>query len=72
MLDSSFLQIGSRPQFFIDDLVIESAQDMTRRHHKPQKVGDAPRHSTREKANARERAARRTRIVRSDRFDSGQ
>jgi hypothetical protein len=42
MLDSSFLHIGSRPQFFIDDLVLESAQDLTRRHYKPQKVGDAP------------------------------
>jgi hypothetical protein len=42
MLDSSFLQIGTKPQFFIDDLVIESVQDMTRRHHQPQKTGDGP------------------------------
>lgn len=42
MLDSSFLQVGSRRQFFFDNLLIESAQDLTRRHHAPTRVGDQP------------------------------
>lgn len=42
MLDSSFLRIGSRRQFFFDNLVIASAQDLTRRHHAPRRASDEP------------------------------
>ena len=42
MLDASFLTIGSRRQFFFDNLVIASAQDLTRRHHSPQRVSNEP------------------------------
>ena len=42
MLDSCFLQIGSKRQFFFDDLVIASAQDLTRRHHRPRKDPGGP------------------------------
>jgi len=42
MLDSSYLQIGARRQFFFDDLVIASAQDLTRRHHMPRRTCDGP------------------------------
>ena len=42
MLDSSYLRIGSRRQFFFDDLVIDSAQDLTRRYHAPERATDRP------------------------------
>lgn len=35
LADSTMLQIGSAKQFFFDDLIIESAQNLTRRVHKP-------------------------------------
>lgn len=41
-LDSTWLQIGSRRQFFFDDLMLEQVQDVTRRHHRPRKVAPEP------------------------------
>ena len=32
-LDSTWLNIGSREQFFFDDLMLELIQDVTRRYH---------------------------------------
>ena len=42
MLDATMLQIGSRRQFFFDDLVIESTQDLTRRFHTPNRHPQSP------------------------------
>lgn len=42
MLDASLLHIGSRRQFFFDDLVIDTVQNLTRRHHSPEKRGQEP------------------------------
>lgn len=41
-LDSTYLVIGTRRQFFFDDCMIEQVQDLTRRYYRPAKVGDAP------------------------------
>lgn len=42
LLDSTYLMVGTRRQFFFDDLLIEQAQDVTRRYHHPQKVSLEP------------------------------
>ena len=42
MLDATMLQIGSRRQFFFDDLAIESTQDLTRRFHRPERHPAGP------------------------------
>ena len=42
MLDASFLQIGSRRQFFFDDLVIDTVQDLARRYYSPERRGVEP------------------------------
>ena len=41
-LDSTYLMIGNRRQFFFDDLLIEQFQDLTRRTHAPEKVSSDP------------------------------
>ncbi len=41
-LDSTWLQIGNRRQFFFDNLMVEQAQDVTRRYHRPRRVADKP------------------------------
>ncbi len=41
-LDSTWLQIGDRRQFFFDDLMLEQVQDVTRRFYSPEKVSDKP------------------------------
>ncbi len=41
-LDSTWLQIGSRRQFFFDDLMLEQVQDVTRRHFRPEKITPEP------------------------------
>ncbi len=41
-LDSTWLNVGTRRQFFFDDLMLDQAQDVTRRHHHPQRVSDEP------------------------------
>jgi len=40
--DASRLHIGPRKQFFFDDLIVESVQNLARRVHSPQKVEQAP------------------------------
>ena len=42
LLDSSYLRGGARRQFFFDNLVIEQAQNLTRRYYSPEKVCDRP------------------------------
>ena len=42
MLDASLLDIGPKRQFLFDDLVIESVQNLTRRYHSPEKMGQHP------------------------------
>ena len=41
-LDSTWLHIGGRRQFFFDDLMLEQAQDVTRRYYQPERVTDQP------------------------------
>src|SRR5688500_12409715 len=41
-LDSTWLNIGSRRQFFIDDLMLAQVQDVTRRHYRPERVSPKP------------------------------
>ena len=41
-LDSTLLNIGTRRQFFFDDLMLEQVQDVTRRYYHAQKVSDRP------------------------------
>jgi hypothetical protein len=40
--DSVYLRIGSRRQFFFDDLLLEQTQNLTRRFHSPEPVMDQP------------------------------
>jgi len=40
--DAIRLQIGERKQFFFDNVVVESVQNLTRRLHSPRKEGHAP------------------------------
>lgn len=40
--DSIYLRVGSRRQFFFDDLLLEQTQNLTRRFHSPQPAGDLP------------------------------
>ena len=40
--DSVYLRVGNRRQFFFDDLLLEQTQNLTRRFHSPQPVGDRP------------------------------
>ena len=42
MLDSTVYHIGDDPQLFVDVILIEAAQGLTRRWHKPQRHGDGP------------------------------
>lgn len=37
-LDSTWLQVGDRRQFFFDDLMLEQVQNVTRRYYSPEKV----------------------------------
>ncbi len=41
-LDSTWLRVGKRRQFFFDDLLLELTQDVTRRFHQPRKVSEEP------------------------------
>ena len=41
-LDSTWLSIGGRRQFFFDDLMLEQVQDVTRRYYSPEKVSGEP------------------------------
>ncbi len=40
--DATRLQIGHTRQFFFDNVIIESVQNLTRRLHSPEKVAEAP------------------------------
>ncbi len=40
--DATRLQIGHTKQFFFDNVIIESVQNLTRRLHSPEKVAEAP------------------------------
>ena len=40
--DSVYLRIGTRRQFFFDNLLLEQTQNLTRRFHTPEPVGDQP------------------------------
>ena len=40
--DSTCFHIADDPQLFVDDVLIEAAQGLTRRWHKPQRHSDAP------------------------------
>jgi len=40
--DATRLQVGDRKQFFFDNVIIESVQNLTRRVHSPEKVAEAP------------------------------
>jgi len=42
MIDPTIYHIGEDSQLFVDDLMIEAAQGVTRRWHKPVRHGDAP------------------------------
>jgi len=42
MTDSTCFHINDDPQLFVDDVLIEAAQGLTRRWHKPQRHGDEP------------------------------
>ncbi len=42
VLDSTCFHIGSQPQLFVDDVLIEAAQGLTRRWHKPRRHGNEP------------------------------
>ena len=42
LTDSIYLRIGTRRQFFFDDLLLEQTQNLTRRFHSPQPVSDQP------------------------------
>jgi len=42
MIDPICFHIGDDPQLFVDDILIEAAQGLTRRWHKPQRDGNAP------------------------------
>jgi hypothetical protein len=42
MVDSSCFHIAEDPQLFVDDFLIEAAQGVTRRWHRPEQIGDAP------------------------------
>ena len=41
-LDSTWLSIGGRRQFFFNDLMLEQVQDVTRRYYSPEKVSGEP------------------------------
>jgi hypothetical protein len=42
MDDATLLQIGHNAQTFVDNWLIEQSDSVTRRWHKPQRIGDAP------------------------------
>lgn len=42
MIDATMFQVGRQPQLFIDNWLIEQSDSVTRRWHKPQRVGDGP------------------------------
>jgi len=42
LTDSIYLRVGTRRQFFFDDLLLEQTQNLTRRFHSPQPVSDKP------------------------------
>ena len=42
MFDSTVYHIADDPQLFLDDVMIETVQGLTRRWHKPQRHGNAP------------------------------
>lgn len=41
-LDSAMLHIGSTKQYFIDNLIIESVQNIARKVHRPERSGNGP------------------------------
>lgn len=42
MIDATMFQVGLQPQLFVDNWLIEQSDSVTRRWHKPQRVGDGP------------------------------
>ncbi len=42
IIDSTFYHIDDLPQLFVDDVLIEASQGLTRRWHKPQRHGNEP------------------------------
>ena len=42
MIDATIFQIGLLPQLFVDNWLIEQSDSVTRRWHKPQRLGDGP------------------------------
>ena len=42
VFDPTQLVIGEATQYFIDDLLIESVENIGRRFHSPEKAGDGP------------------------------
>ena len=41
MIDGTSLQVGTRPQVFVDNWLIEQADSITRRWHKPQPLRES-------------------------------
>ena len=42
VFDSTQLAIGQQPQYFFDDLLIETVENVRRTFHSPEKVGTEP------------------------------
>lgn len=42
MIDATIFQVGQQPQLFVDNWLIEQSDSVTRRWHKPQRLGDQP------------------------------